>query len=158
MLANSDPFLTCHDYTDMSVAAPSVEMLDEDSTLLPSSLTTPCKPPAPKKALFDSNIETKYISQSHDVINTLSQLINEQSDVIEWIVGDNSLKIEGLKKSIDFSFQESDIKKEELIRLKWTTTKKISAFKYPKESWGIWKILKEMELKAIWCTWNNVKG
>lgn len=44
-------------------------------------------------------------------ISTLSQLINNRSDALEKMVGDNALKIEGLKKTVDFVCAElNDIK------------------------------------------------
>ncbi|KAL1272994.1 hypothetical protein QQF64_028856 [Cirrhinus molitorella] len=65
--------------------------------LLPES---PCKPPLKKgKAKDDA------------VISTLSQLINYRLDALEKMVGENVLKIEGLKKTVDFVCAElNDIK------------------------------------------------
>ncbi|CAM4610218.1 unnamed protein product [Leuciscus chuanchicus] len=59
------------------------------STPLPES---PGKPPS-KKGKAEDNA----------VISTLSQLINNRSDALEKIVRDNALKIEGLKKTVDFN-------------------------------------------------------
>lgn len=58
------------------------------STPLPES---PGKPPL-KKGKAEDNA----------VVSTLSQLINSRSDALEKMVGDNALKIEGLKKTVDF--------------------------------------------------------
>ncbi len=62
----------------------------------------PAKPPS-KKGKTDDDISS--------VIATLSQLINTCSDTIEKMVSENALKIEGLKKTVDFVCSEiNDIK------------------------------------------------
>ncbi|XP_055041648.2 LINE-1 retrotransposable element ORF1 protein [Misgurnus anguillicaudatus] len=67
------------------------------STPFPES---PGKPPSKKGKAEDDA-----------VISTLSQLINYRSDALEKMVGDNALKIEGLKKTVDFVCAElNDIK------------------------------------------------
>ncbi|KAA0703718.1 hypothetical protein E1301_Tti000635 [Triplophysa tibetana] len=67
------------------------------STPLPES---PGKPPS-KKGKAEDDV----------VVSTLSQLINSRSDALEKMVGDNALKIEGLKKTVDFVCAElNDIK------------------------------------------------
>lgn len=67
--------------------------------------------PAAKKALYETEHEPT--SQNNIVISTLSQLINEQADYTEKLVNKNSkkldgnsLKIEGLKKTLDFAYSE----------------------------------------------------
>ncbi|KAL1259016.1 hypothetical protein QQF64_009593 [Cirrhinus molitorella] len=61
---------------------------------------SPCKPPLKKGKAEDDA-----------VISTLSQLINSRSDALEKMVGENALKIEGLKKTVDFVCAElNDIK------------------------------------------------
>lgn len=68
---------------------------------------TLCKSPAAKKALYGGESE---LSQDNFVVSALSELINEQADSIEKLVNENStkkidgnlLKIEGLKKTVDF--------------------------------------------------------
>ncbi|ROL41441.1 hypothetical protein DPX16_6839 [Anabarilius grahami] len=77
-----------------SYASPGEILL---STSFPES---PGKPPTKKGKAEDDA-----------VISTLSQLINNRSDALEKMVGDNALKIEGLKKTVDFVCAElNDIK------------------------------------------------
>lgn len=64
---------------------------------------SPAKPP-PKKGKADDD-------DSSSVVSTLSNLINNRSDTIEKMVSENALKIEGLKKTVDFVCAElNDIK------------------------------------------------
>lgn len=49
---------------------------------------------------------TQGLASQNDVIPTLSALINTRSDNIESMVSANPLKIEGLKKTIDFVCKE----------------------------------------------------
>lgn len=75
------------------------ESLTGAKTPLPDS---PSKPPS-KKGKSDDD--------SSSVISTLSNLINTRSDAIEKMVSENALKIEGLKKTVDFVCAElNDIK------------------------------------------------
>lgn len=94
---------SCHDYSIMS----AVTVVAEEFPALP---VTPCKSPAAKKVFYGSEDES---SQDNVVIHTLSKLINERADSIEKLVNenskkidDNTLKIEGLKKTLDFAFTE----------------------------------------------------
>ncbi len=62
----------------------------------------PAKPPS-KKGKTDDDISS--------LISTLSQLIINRSDTIEKMVSENGIKIEGLKKTVDFVCTEiNDIK------------------------------------------------
>ncbi|XP_016315473.1 uncharacterized protein LOC107668194, partial [Sinocyclocheilus anshuiensis] len=75
------------------------ETLAGAKTPLPDS---PAKPPS-KKGKADDD--------SSSVVSTLSNLINTRSDTIEKMVSENALKIEGLKKTVDFVCAElNDIK------------------------------------------------
>lgn len=72
-----------------------------DSPLLSPLTGSPDKPPSKKGRADDDD----------SVISTLSQLINNRSDALEKMVGDNALKIEGLKKTVDFICAElNDVK------------------------------------------------
>ncbi len=83
-------------------------MLSEEE--FPSYPATPCKPPASKKALLKD--ECAVSPSNSDIVDTLSKLINTRSDAIEKMVGENSMKIEGLKLTIDFACKEiKDAKK-----------------------------------------------
>lgn len=79
---------------------------------------TPCKEPAHKKAHVvqgeeKSGNEPDVIKTLSDLINTRFDAANTRFDTVEKLVNDNSVKIEGLKKSIDFAFDEiKDVKKK----------------------------------------------
>ncbi len=49
--------------------------------------------------------DTEHIN-SGDIVASLSALINTRSDNIEKMVGANAMKIEGLKKTVDFAYAE----------------------------------------------------
>ncbi len=66
---------------------------------------SPAKPPS-KKGKTDDDISS--------VIATLSQLINTRSDTIEKMVSENALKIEGLKKTVDFVCSEINVIKDKV--------------------------------------------
>ncbi|XP_016332521.1 uncharacterized protein LOC107680940 [Sinocyclocheilus anshuiensis] len=71
-----------------------------DKLLSTPFLESPGKPPSKKGRAEDDS-----------VISTLSQLINNRSDALEKMVGDNALKIEGLKKTVDYICAElNDVK------------------------------------------------
>lgn len=108
----TNPLIACHDYVSLPATTLSVAMATEDFPPLPSSTaTTPSKSPISKKALFDSDNKDKTVDATKEIIGTLSQLINTRSEEIKAMVNENSMKIEGLKKSVDFAFQEiQDIK------------------------------------------------
>lgn len=95
---------SCHDYAN----AVSVSVVAEDE--FHSLPITPCKSPAAKNALYGMDSDS---AQDNVVIATLSKLINERADSIESLVNinskkidENSLKIEGLKKTLDFACNE----------------------------------------------------
>lgn len=91
----------CHDYTTaMSFATGNIEDFDE----FPPLPVTPSKSPAPKKTMYAR--ESTEHGNSSDIVTSLSALINARSDSIEKMVGDNAMKIEGLKKTIDFACAE----------------------------------------------------
>lgn len=97
---------SCHDYA--STAPPVAVMAEEPFPPLP---VTPCKSPAAKKALYEG--EHELLSQDNAVISTLSKLINERADNIEKLVSvnskkidENTMKIEGIKKTLDFACSE----------------------------------------------------
>jgi len=77
----------------------------EEFPLLP---ITPSKSPVSKKMMCTVGSEH---ANSSDIIVSLSTLINTRSDSIESMVSANALKIEGLKKTIDFVCAEvKDVK------------------------------------------------
>lgn len=86
----------CHVYTSTSLPLTTAEDFMDDFPLLP---ITPSKSPAPKKMMHASGSEQ---TDTNDIIASLSALINTRSDNIESMVSANALKIEGLKKTIDF--------------------------------------------------------
>ncbi len=82
---------SCHDYAN-PVGQLSLMLSEEE---FPSYPATPCKPPASKKALLKD--ECAVFPSNSDIVDSLSKLINTRSDAIEKMVGENSMKIEGLK-------------------------------------------------------------
>lgn len=95
----------CHDYTSTSLPLAAAEVFMDEFPLLP---ITPSKSPAPKKMMYTVGSEQ---TNSNDIIASLSALINMRSDNIESMVSTNALKIEGLKKTIDFVCAEmKDVK------------------------------------------------
>lgn len=99
-------FDNCHNYA----AAPlTLTLNEEEITDFPALPVTPLKSPAPKKVMYDrSNLEP---SATNEIISSLSALINARSDNLESMVQENTLKIEGLKKTIDFLGAEmNDVK------------------------------------------------
>lgn len=104
---NNALIASCHDYAS-TMPTIEVSMSEENFPPLP---VTPCDSPAAKKALYNAKHEPT--SQDNIVITTLSQLIKEQADSIKILVSENSkkidgnaLKIEGLKKTVDFVCSE----------------------------------------------------
>lgn len=82
-----------HNYVSVEETLPGARTPLSDS---------PAKPPS-KKGKADDDISS--------VVSTLSNLINTRSDVLEKMVSENALKIEGLKKTVDFVCAElNDIK------------------------------------------------
>lgn len=112
---NNALIASCHDY-DSTMSTVEVSMSEDHFPGLP---VTPCDSPAAKKALYSAKHEPT--SQDNVVITTLSQLIKEQADSIKILVSENSpkndgnaLKIEGLKKTVDFICSVvKEVKKEE---------------------------------------------
>ncbi|XP_016326318.1 uncharacterized protein LOC107676300 [Sinocyclocheilus anshuiensis] len=89
----------------LDYASPAVNELDLCATSL---LVTPSKPPAHKKGKSSSPNE----QADSAIISTLSSLINTRSDALEGMISANALKIEGLKKTVDFVCAEvQDLKK-----------------------------------------------
>ena len=95
----------CHDYTSTSLPLTTAEDFMDEFPPLP---VTPSKSPAPKKMMYTVGSEQ---TNPNDIIASLSALINTRSDNIESMVSANALKIEGLKKTIDFvSAEIKDVK------------------------------------------------
>lgn len=95
----------CHNYTSTSLPLASAEVFMDEFPMLP---VTPSKSPASKKIMYSVGSEQ---ANSNDIIASLSALINTRSDNIESMVSTNALKIEGLKKTIDFVCAEiKDVK------------------------------------------------
>lgn len=95
----------CHDYTSTLLPLATAEDFMDEFPPLP---ITPSKSPAPKKMLYATGSEQ---TNTNDIIASLSALINTRSDNIESMVSANALKIEGLKKTIDFVCAEiKDVK------------------------------------------------
>ncbi len=90
----------CHDYAvSMTLAGTGADMEE-----LPPLPITPTKPPASKKVMFAR--DNPEHPNSSDIVASLSALINTRSDNIEKMVSANAMKIEGLKKTIDFACAE----------------------------------------------------
>jgi len=87
-----DVSMDVHDYAS---PASKEQVADPFATPFP---VTPSKPPVNKKGK-PSNPDEQADSA---VISTLSSLINSRSDVLEGMISANALKIEGLKKTVDF--------------------------------------------------------
>lgn len=104
---SANPLMSsCHDYSN-SVGQLSLVASEDD---FPSYPATPCKPPASKKALLRDDYAGS--PSNSDIVDTLSSLINTRSDAIEKMVGENTMKIEGLKMTIDFACREiKDVKR-----------------------------------------------
>ncbi|XP_056121133.1 uncharacterized protein LOC130099452 [Rhinichthys klamathensis goyatoka] len=86
---------------------------DEDFTAIP---VTPSKSPAQKKGKSEQLPTSAAVRESSDIVLQLSQLINSRSDALEKLVSDNTLRIEGLKKTIDFASAEiKDIKEKSAV-------------------------------------------
>lgn len=83
----------CHDYS--THVTPSLSSAAED---FPSSPVTPSKPPSSKHEKTDKSGE--------DIISTLSALINNRADGVEKLINNNTMKLEGLKKTVDFVCSE----------------------------------------------------
>lgn len=82
----------CHDYdTHVSPPLPSVDDF-------PSLPVTPSKPPSSKRGKPDTFGE--------EIISTLSELINTRADGMEKLINNNAMRIEGLKKTVDFVCSE----------------------------------------------------
>ncbi|CAI5669786.1 unnamed protein product [Oreochromis niloticus] len=93
-----------HNYAATAVA---LTLAEEEMDEFPPLPVTPLKSPAPKKVMYEcSSSDPDDVNQ---IISRLSALINTRSDNIESMVRENSnmvkentLQIEGLKKTIDF--------------------------------------------------------
>lgn len=79
----------CHDYS--THVTPSLSSADED---FPSSPVTPSKPPSSKRGKTEKS--------GDNIISTLSDLINNRADGMEKLINNNAMRIEGLKKTVDF--------------------------------------------------------
>ncbi|MEQ2278196.1 hypothetical protein XENORESO_013937 [Xenotaenia resolanae] len=90
-------FDNCHNYA----ANPLTLALNEEAIdVYPTLPFTPLKSLAPKKVMYErSNPDPSAINE---IISSVSVLINSRSDNLEIMVKENTLKIEGLKKTIDF--------------------------------------------------------
>lgn len=93
---NASLIAPCHDYSSMS----TLTVVPEEFPTLP---VIPCKSPAAKKVLYGPGDES---AEDNIVIHTLSKLINERADSFEKKIYGNTLKIEGLKKTLDFGCNE----------------------------------------------------
>ncbi|ROL50610.1 hypothetical protein DPX16_23880 [Anabarilius grahami] len=84
---------------------PNSELMISDYS---SSPVTPSKPPSNKRGKTDKS--------SDDIISTLSDLINNRADGMEKLINNNAMRIEGLKKTVDFICAE-EVLPEEKIKL-----------------------------------------
>lgn len=76
-----------------------------------SDPNTPTKHP-PKKAKNDDGNELS-LKEMQENIRILTQKIDQRADQTDMAVQQNTLQIEGLKKSLDYSYQDiADLKKE----------------------------------------------
>ena len=95
----------CHYYT--STLTTAEDFMDE----FPPLPITPSKLPAPKKMMYTVGFEQ---TNPNNIMASLSAQTNTRSDSIESTVSANALKIEGLKKTIDFVCAEiKDVKNKE---------------------------------------------
>lgn len=98
--ATGNPLVNnAHDYCKTD--HPVLSLVDEE---LPSLLVTPTKPPALKKSKRALDID------SADIVDKISVMFNSRIDAleknVERLISDNTLKIEGLKKTVDFACAE----------------------------------------------------
>lgn len=69
----------------------------------------PVKSPAPKKVRYEHSNHDQ--STTNEIISSLSVLKNTRSDNLKGTVKENLLKIEGLKKTVDYTCAEiKDVK------------------------------------------------
>lgn len=99
-----------HDYCMADV--PVISLQDSDFPPLPiTPSTTPFKPPAPKKMKPQRSVDT----DSEGIVQRISVIFNTRIDSleksVEKMISNNTLKIEGLKKTVDFACAEiSEVK------------------------------------------------
>lgn len=114
-----------HNYAATTVA---LTLAEEEVDEFPPLPVTPLKSPAPKKVMYErSNSDPVDVNE---IISRLSALINTRSDNIESMVRENSnmvkentLQIEGLKKTIDFVCAEMKDMKGKVCDLEKKVTK-----------------------------------
>lgn len=95
----------CHDYASTSLPLTTAEDFMDEFPPLP---VTPSKSPASKKIMY--TVWSEQINPNN-IVASLPALINTRSDNIESMVSANALKIEGLKKTINFVCAEiKDVK------------------------------------------------
>lgn len=87
-----------HNYA--SKTATTEHHMEEDAFALPALPDTPQKSPLTKKGKKSDD------DDPDGIVSKLSCLINTRADSIEKMVGENLMKIEGLKKTIDFISEE----------------------------------------------------
>ncbi len=87
-----------HDYLSQDTESVEFEMCEEEfPCLLPSLPETPCKSPAAKQRNTEGGDTSAILSQ----LGGLSRLINNRSDALEKMVGENSRGIASMKESIN---------------------------------------------------------
>lgn len=99
-----------HDYCGKNQPVLLAEMADTEFPPLPK---TPSKPPPSKKRGVNHS-ETRPDSDrdrdNTDIVGKISMLFNTRIDAlernVEKLISDNTLKIEGLKKTVDFACAE----------------------------------------------------
>lgn len=96
-----------HSFHNYAATTVVLTLAEEEMDEFPPLPLTPLKSPAPKKVMYErSNSDPVDVNE---IISRLSALINTRSDNIESMVRENlnmvkenTLQIEGLKKTIDF--------------------------------------------------------
>ncbi len=87
-----------HDYLSQDTESVEFGMCEEEfPCLLPSLPETPCKSPAAKQRKTEGGDTSAILSQ----LGELSRLINNRSDALEKMVGENSRGIASMKESIN---------------------------------------------------------
>ncbi|ROL48830.1 hypothetical protein DPX16_22349 [Anabarilius grahami] len=130
-----DISIDVHDYV-----SPAGNETDLCATSLPF---TPSKPPVNKKGKSSKTDE----QDDSAVISTLSSLINSRSYALEGMISANALKVEGLKKTIDFvcagvqdlkkNVKDVDVRLKAQERLTGTCETRISDLERHSRRWNL---------------------
>ena len=106
LLAKENPLVhNLHNYC--MADKPVISLVDSEFPPLPITLTSlPSKPPAPKKMKSNRSLDMN----DGDIVQKISNVLNTRLDSLEKnmekLISDNTLKIEGLKQTVDFTCAE----------------------------------------------------